>query len=104
MKNANLTVIHVEVLKGYEKIEALCRIAMLQKHFEVLGWKKADNEKELQKVLKEQLSHNLVYFLVLDRKKKEIDYRRLRKPENEMGEDEGELTFEGAIKWLKNIE
>lgn len=97
------TIIHVEVRKDQKKIEALCRIAMIQKKFEILGWEKADNEKELQEELKEHLFHNLTYFLVFDKQKKEIDYRRLRKPENEMEENEEELTFQGAIEWLKAI-
>jgi hypothetical protein len=103
MKNTSPTIVHVEVRKDEKKIEKLCRIAMIQKKFEILGWEKADNEKELQKELKEHLFHNLTYFLVFDSQKKEINYRRLRKPEDEMEENEEELTFRGAIEWLKSI-
>ena len=101
--NAKIIMIHVKVCKDQNKIEKLCRIAMVQKGFEFLGWVKADNEKELQKVLKEHLSHNLVYFLTINKQKKEVDCRRLPKPKREMKEWEKELTYKEALTWLKSI-
>jgi hypothetical protein len=103
MKTPEIYKVHVSVCKNRNKIEQLCRIAILEKEFAILGLEIASNERQFQKILKEHLFGNLVYILTFDKKEKEVDLRRLPKLKTDMKEGEVEMEFEEALEWLKKI-